>query len=109
MSCTRPVGEGHPPRPVYGDEQIPLGVGPILCFVDEDVVPVEARTICFHDRDAIGSRGMRAEAIGNFAERRVGAVVTDRTVGGERNRAARRRDDGEEKAHRGFDVDLLAE
>ena len=36
------VGEDHPPRPVDGDEEIALGVGPILRFFDEDVVPVEA-------------------------------------------------------------------
>ena len=39
---------------------------------------------------------MRAEAVGDFAERRVGAIVIDRAVGGERNRTARRRDEGEE-------------
>ena len=52
---------------------------------------------------------MRAEAVGDFAERRVGAVVIYRTVGREWDRAARRRDEGEEKARRGFDADLIAE
>ena len=69
------VGEDHPPRPVDGDEEIALGVGPILRFVDEDVVLVEARTIFFHDRGTIGSYRIRAEAVGDFAKRRVGAVV----------------------------------
>ena len=97
------VGKDHPPRPLDGDEEIALGVGPIISrFVDEDVVPAEARTIFFHDRNAIGSRGMRAEAVSDFAERRVGAVVIDRTVGGERDRTARRRDEGEEKGRCGF-------
>ena len=43
------VGEDHPPRPVDGDEEITFGVGPILRFVDEDVVPIEACEIFPHD------------------------------------------------------------
>ena len=66
------------------------------------MVPVEARAIFFHDRGAIGCRGMRAEAVGDFAKRRVGAVVIDRAIGRERDRTARRRDEGEEKGRCGF-------